>query len=37
MMTLNLTVDHQVVDGAVAAGFMRSLQQNVERPAALFK
>ena len=37
MMTLSLTVDHQVIDGAVAAGFLRRLQQNVERPAALFK
>jgi pyruvate dehydrogenase E2 component (dihydrolipoamide acetyltransferase) len=37
MITVSLTVDHQVVDGAVAAGFMRRLQQLVERPAALFK
>ena len=37
MMTLSLTVDHQVIDGAVAAGFLRRLQQNIERPAALFK
>ena len=37
MMTLSLTVDHQVIDGAVAAGFMRRLQQAIERPAALFK
>ena len=37
MMTLSLTVDHQVIDGAVAASFMRRLQQAVERPAALFK
>ena len=37
MMTLSLTVDHQVIDGAVAASFMRRLQQIVERPAALFK
>ena len=37
MMTLSLTVDHQVIDGAVAAGFLRRLQQAVERPAALFK
>ena len=37
MMTISLTVDHQVIDGAVAAGFLRRLQQNVERPAALFK
>jgi len=37
MMTLSLTVDHQVIDGAVAAEFMRRLKQLVERPAALFK
>ena len=36
MMTLSLTVDHQVIDGAVAASFMRRLQQTMERPAALF-
>jgi len=37
IITVSLTVDHQVVDGAVAAGFMRRLQQLVERPAPLFK
>ena len=37
VITVSLTVDHQVVDGAVAAGFMRRLQQLVERPASLFK
>lgn len=37
MMTLSLTFDHQVTDGAVGAGFMRRLQQIIERPAALFK
>ena len=37
MMTVSLTVDHQVIDGALAAGFLRRLQQTVERPAALFK
>ncbi len=37
MITVSLTVDHQVVDGAVAAGFMRRLQQLVERPASLFR
>ena len=36
MATVSLTVDHQVIDGAVAAGFMRRLQQLVERPGALF-
>ena len=37
MLTVSLTVDHQVIDGAVAASFLRRLQQMVERPAALFK
>lgn len=37
MMTLSLTGDHQVIDGAVAASFFRRLQQLVERPAALFR
>ena len=37
MSTLSLTVDHQVVDGASAAGFMRRLQQAIERPKALFE
>jgi len=37
MMTVSLTVDHQVIDGAVAAGFLRRLKQLVERPAGLFR
>ena len=37
MMTLSLTADHQVIDGAVAASFMRRLQATIERPAALLK
>ena len=37
MMTVSLTVDHQVIDGAVAAAFLRRLQQFVERPSALFE
>ena len=37
MMTLSLTADHQVIDGAVAANFMRRLQAAVERPGALFR
>ena len=37
MMTLSLTVDHQVIDGDKAAGFLRRLQQMVEHPRALFK
>ena len=37
MLTVSLTADHQVVDGAVAASFMRRLQATVERPAPLFR
>ncbi len=37
MMTVSLTVDHQVIDGAVAASFLRRLQRLVESPAGLFK
>ena len=36
MCNLSLTVDHQVVDGAVAAAFLRRLQSYVERPSRLF-
>lgn len=37
MMTLSLTGDHQVIDGAIAASFFRRLQQLIERPAPLFR
>ena len=37
MMTVSLTADHQVVDGAVAAAFLRRFQQMVARPARLFR
>ena len=37
MMTLSLTADHQVVDGAVAARFLQSLQEALEQPEALFE
>ena len=37
MMTLSLTGDHQVIDGAVAANFFRRLQQAIERPTNIFK
>ena len=37
MMTLSLTADHQVIDGAIAAAFLRRLQATVERPARLFR
>ena len=36
MLTVSLTSDHQVIDGAVAAAFLRRFQQLVERPASLF-
>lgn len=34
--TVSLTVDHQVIDGAVAVQFLRRLQQIIERPKSLF-
>ncbi len=37
MITLSLTADHQVIDGAIAAAFLRRLQATVERPARLFR
>lgn len=37
MMTISLTVDHQVIDGAIAASFLRRFQQIVGRPTSLFK
>ena len=36
MLTVSLTSDHQVIDGAVAAAFLRRFQQIIERPSALF-
>ena len=36
-MTVSLTADHQVIDGSVAASFMRRLQQAIERPSRLFE
>ena len=36
MATLSLTVDHQVVDGAPAAAFLRRLKQILENPESLF-
>ena len=35
MIILSLTVDHQVIDGAVAAGFFRRVQRYIEKPIAL--
>lgn len=35
MMTLSLTVDHQVIDGAAAASFLRRIQQILTRPQSL--
>ena len=37
MVTVSLTADHQVIDGAVAAGFLRRLQATIERPTPLFR
>ena len=33
MMTVSLTVDHQAIDGAIAANFCRRLQQLIEKPS----
>ena len=35
--TFNLTVDHQLVDGAVAAEFMKRLSTYIENPNSIFK
>ncbi len=37
MIVLSLTVDHQVIDGAIAAGFFRRVQRHLEKPSALFE
>jgi pyruvate dehydrogenase E2 component (dihydrolipoamide acetyltransferase) len=37
MMTVSLTADHQVIDGAVSAKFLRRFQQLIEHPSSLFK
>ncbi len=37
MLTVSLTSDHQVIDGAVAAAFLRRLQRLIEQPSELFK
>lgn len=35
MMKLSLTVDHRIVDGAVAALFLSDLKKRIETPALL--
>lgn len=35
MLTLSLTFDHRVVDGAPAAAFLQTVRQQLENPAAL--
>jgi len=37
MMTLSLTFDHRVVDGAPAAAFLQTLRELLERPEALLQ
>jgi len=36
MMTLSLTVDHRLVDGAVAAAFLRQVKELLETPSLIF-
>ena len=33
-LTLSLTFDHRVVDGAPAARFLKDLRQGIEQPGA---
>jgi len=35
MMTLTLSCDHRVVDGAVGAGFLAALKKHIEKPASV--
>ncbi|MDP3045988.1 MAG: 2-oxo acid dehydrogenase subunit E2, partial [Chloroflexota bacterium] len=35
MMTLSLTIDHRLVDGAPGAEFLRSLQELLQNPYRL--
>jgi pyruvate dehydrogenase E2 component (dihydrolipoyllysine-residue acetyltransferase) len=35
MMSLTLSVDHRVIDGALGAGFLEALKQNLEHPIAM--
>lgn len=37
MVTVNLTADHQVIDGSVAASFLRRFQSTIARPSSLFE
>ena len=37
MSTLSLTADHQSIDGADAAKFLRNMQQIIESPKSLFE
>ena len=37
MMTLSLTFDHRVVDGAPAAAFLQTLREVLERPENLLQ
>jgi len=35
-MTLSLTIDHRIVDGAPGAAFLQTLVQFLEHPALIF-
>jgi pyruvate dehydrogenase E2 component (dihydrolipoamide acetyltransferase) len=35
MMSVTLSVDHRVIDGALGAKFLEEIKQNVEHPIAM--
>jgi len=35
MMTLSLTFDHRIVDGAPAARFLQAVKRRIENPESL--
>jgi pyruvate dehydrogenase E2 component (dihydrolipoamide acetyltransferase) len=35
MITLSLSFDHRLVDGAPAAAFLQTIKENLEQPAGL--
>jgi pyruvate dehydrogenase E2 component (dihydrolipoamide acetyltransferase) len=35
MMSVTLSVDHRVIDGALGAGFLAALKENLEHPIGM--